>query len=702
MKIHRIAKTTCLLIGSILLILLFLLSGCASQPQLTSEDTAISLSVTREFQQLLSDLENYDYGQNANIPIALMEIIPQCQKDPECKALLESSLNRFLTENHTLASKQVICEILGQIGTFGSVSTLSEMCLDSSTTDMALYAMERIPGSIVDETLRNLLLKSKYKIAIINTIGHRKDSLAVDILEKMIQSTDLPIAESAIAALGKIASQTSIQKLMIFQSVHKRLQKARSYALLQAANQQLEMRNTEIATSIFKTLWLNEQNQVIKINAFQGLLITDKENAMIYMIDAFTHNNPAFQTAALHSLRSTQPTEVNDLIQMWNKLATPQQIQLLSALTDKGDTTVLSLAKKAIDHDSLSVRLQASIAFGKLGRGEDAIRLANYAAESKGRERDAYRIALYQINQPEINTAILRAISDSNPKTQVELIRSVGQRSIKESTDILLETAKSSNRSVRLETYKALSIVTEPDKIQEMILLLQNATSEAELNEAQNMVSIISLKFTDPDQRPKAVLSAIENETRAEIRAALLQALGKIGHPKTLSILEKALSDESQIRLGVLRALANWPDDAPLTLLERIITHTKINKESILAQRAFITLLDFFKGSDSDKLAEYKKAMNWANDAQTQRMIFSGLGKLYHIESLQFVIPYLESEELRSEAEVAFIQIAWEILETEYQLIEPVVEKLKDSGSTPRTRNQAGWIFGSIQDIKNQ
>ena len=143
-----------------------------------------------------------------------------------------------------------------------------------------------------------------------------------------------------------------------------------------------------------------------------------------------------------------------------------------------------------------------------------------------------------------------------------------------------------------------------------------------------------------------------------------------------------------------------WPDSRPLHLLETAIVQSGNLKESVLAQRAYITLLTHFQGPESDKIARYQKVMHLTDDAQTQRMIFSGVSTVHNRDALQFVIQYLNSD-LRMEAETAFILIAWATYRDHYDLIRPVVEQLRNTGLSEQTKRSAGFILGRIQDLAN-
>jgi hypothetical protein len=89
------------------------------------------------------------------------------------------------------------------------------MLLDGETSDMARYALERIPGTSVNEALRSALRKAngKPKIGIINSLGQRRDRRAVRALSRLVVDSDKTVAIAAAAALGQIADSRATKAL---------------------------------------------------------------------------------------------------------------------------------------------------------------------------------------------------------------------------------------------------------------------------------------------------------------------------------------------------------------------------------------------------------------------------------------------------------------------------------------------------------
>ncbi|MHC4112619.1 MAG: HEAT repeat domain-containing protein, partial [Planctomycetota bacterium] len=175
----------------------------------------ISIGKGTEMDELFEKIKKYDYGQSR---AALTEVSDKIRDAHGSRAelrKLEKSLVEVLQSDATQAGKQFVCRKLSIIGTTQSVPAFSTMLTKPKTSDMARYALERMPGKAVDEALRGALAKTtgKTQVGIINTLGQRGDKKAVGAIRKLINSSDALVADAAAAALGHIASPAATKAL---------------------------------------------------------------------------------------------------------------------------------------------------------------------------------------------------------------------------------------------------------------------------------------------------------------------------------------------------------------------------------------------------------------------------------------------------------------------------------------------------------
>jgi hypothetical protein len=123
--------------------------------------------------ELLGEAAKWQSDTSRKPLLAISEIVRRASISQ--KRDIEQKFIALLKSDASLAGKDFICKELSVIGTDASAPALSAMLLDAKTSDMARYALERIPGTAADRALRDALGKSggKTRIGIINSLGVR-------------------------------------------------------------------------------------------------------------------------------------------------------------------------------------------------------------------------------------------------------------------------------------------------------------------------------------------------------------------------------------------------------------------------------------------------------------------------------------------------------------------------------------------------
>jgi type 1 glutamine amidotransferase len=228
-----------------------------------------------ELQELLEKVKTYDWGQSRLALTEVSEIIKKAHSSPTELRQIEKSLLEVLTSDSTRAGKQFVCRELSIIGTGQSVSVLGNMLIDEETSDMARYALERIPGTAVDEALRSALRKATGKpmIGIINSLGQRRDGRAVRALSRLVGNPDEMVAVAAAAALGQIADSRATKALAAAKdNTSGKLQMVVLDSYLRCADKLVADGNKTEALAIYKELQKNEMPKPIRTAALTGML----------------------------------------------------------------------------------------------------------------------------------------------------------------------------------------------------------------------------------------------------------------------------------------------------------------------------------------------------------------------------------------------------------------------------------------------
>jgi len=153
------------------------------------------------------------------------------------------------------------------------VPALAKMLTNDELTDMARYALERIPGRESGMALRDALGKTsgKTRIGIINTIGERGYQGSAGSLVEFLGSSDKATACAAAAALGKIGGADAAAALKAAKDkADGDLKAAVLDAYLQCADKMAAAGEKDAAMAIYTELGGADNPKLIQQAALRG------------------------------------------------------------------------------------------------------------------------------------------------------------------------------------------------------------------------------------------------------------------------------------------------------------------------------------------------------------------------------------------------------------------------------------------------
>jgi HEAT repeat protein len=470
-------------------------------------------------------------------------------------------------------------------------------------------------------------------------------------------------------------------------------------AYLQCADQLAARGEQAQALQIYKQLYSSQQPMPIRTAALRGQVTASPDKAAGIVRDVLAADDEAMKVVAIDLVREIPGTEIIKAVSLeLPNLSVTHQVQLLSALADRGEPTALPLVINKTKSAEPAVRVAALSALMRLGDASTVDLLAQTAATTDGAEQQAARGSLYRLRGPRVDETILANIQSATPAVKVELIRSVGERNITAGVKTLLKTAQDSDAKVRRESLKVLKGVADPEHLPALVDLLINAPSKADRDEAEKTVAMVAHKIPDKNRQAQAVLAVLPSVKDVTIRCSLLSVLGKIGDDSALPILRTSLSDPNlEIRDAAIRSLSDWPNAKPADDLLEMVRLSANRTHRALALRGFIRLV----GLDSSRPAEetikmYKQAMDLASSISEKRMVLSGLADVKSFEALHMAADYLDNEALQQEAEVAVIKIAEATVDSHPQQTKTVLQKVTEISKNDFRRQQAQQLIDKL------
>jgi HEAT repeat protein len=175
--------------------------------------SGVALAVSLD--EALGRLKTYKFGQDDEVINTIREATVGSFNDPATRKKLAAGLAAVLESDATGDAKHSACRQLALIGTEEQVPALAKLLTDAQLSQMARYALARIPGASVDNALIAALPRTEgaNQLGIINTLGNRRCGAAVAPLMELLDSKQQDVAAEAARALGRIGTSSVAQAL---------------------------------------------------------------------------------------------------------------------------------------------------------------------------------------------------------------------------------------------------------------------------------------------------------------------------------------------------------------------------------------------------------------------------------------------------------------------------------------------------------
>ncbi len=613
---------------------------------------------------ILEKVSTYDYGEDEEILSQLRDYVRSHRHSTESRKPCEERLVEFLDSNATLAAKMTVCRHLREIGTSLSVPVLERMLLKEETSDMARYALEKIPGASADRALIQGLSQSdkKVKIGILSSLGKRNDPDSVPVLEKLLFGSDSSTAIPAAVALGNIATpeaSAALSKALDKTSGERQAQIGSS--LLKCAEQYLARGDRKTAVKLTNKILSAQIPLPIHQAAVKVKIAASGNEAGKMIIDILRSKDQQFYLPAISMVRDVfdSPT-IQDVCKTLPDLPEDSQVQLLEVLSHYMGKGVLDSVVNASQSEEKMVRMAALKALESIGDSSCVELLARHAARTQGEEQRTARNSLWGLHAEGVNQAILlNLIKLTDAGIQEELVMSVGERRILNGINFLFSRARSSRPGIRLAAIKALEEVAGPSDLPRLLQLLINAPGERERTELENTIAGVAGKRPNPIGRANSVKELLPEVEDARKRAALLRLLGKIGDDSSLYLVRQALADDNpEIRDATVRALSDWPTLSPKEDLVRIVQTSEEQVHQILALRAYIRMIEMepYRSPES-AVQSLKETLTWTKRPEEKKLILGILPQFACPGALKLAESLLKEKGVEEEAREAVKQI---------------------------------------------
>ncbi|MGB7294979.1 MAG: HEAT repeat domain-containing protein [Candidatus Aminicenantales bacterium] len=625
---------------------------------------------------ILKDLDSFEYSRDEQVLYRLRQYVLNHRTDEQARAEMEERFLAFLAACENPAARLAVCRQLRLIGTEKSAAALGKRLLQDETSDVARYALEKIPGQAAEKSLLDALNAAggEIKLGIISSLGERKTKKAVEALALLLNDQDAAIASAAAVSLGKIGGLEAAKALTdAFDKTQESFKAEIAYSLLRCAEEFLAVREYSSADGIFGKL-LNPQPPLLPVVIRQAALkgkitAAERDEAVRMIVDTLARGSQEMHGPAIGLVPVVfKETEIGPLLDLLTKIPESSQIQLLSVLVNYPKEAVQAAILDAAGSPSPPVRIEALRALGRRGDAATVRFLVMRAANALGEEQLAARVALGMLPGKDIDETILFGLAGfPGEDVKNELIRAVGERRIPAGKHHLMTIAGSGSIQNSLEAVKALKTVASPADIPALLDILLGLGDETVQEEMENTIASLAQKIADPHSRASAVeelLAPPPNSlkqpiTEAGRRCLLYRALGRIGDDSSLPLLRAALmEDNAAVKDAAIRALADWPNATPREDVLAIVQSSKDLNHQVLALRGYVRMIRLEKyQSPAAAVQSLMTALNLAPRPEEIKLVLGGLPDFASPDALALAESFLNTEGVQAEAQAAVTAI---------------------------------------------
>ncbi len=553
---------------------------------------------------------------------------------------------------------------------------------DEHVRDAARRALQNNPAAQANGQLLARLdgASGSWRVGLINSLGARRDPASVPALVELLGDEDQAAVEATANALGKIGGPEATAALAAAlggASGQTKVCIADGY--LRCADKLLAAGKKDEAAAIYRQLYTPDSVRVVRLAALKGMLNAAGDAAgeqILELLQSDDADERAIAAGQVETVLGTGALRTSE--QTFAKLSPPAKVLLLAALALQGDKSAMPVAVTAAMSDDASVRLAGVRALGTLGDAA-VVPLLIKAIASGGDQADAARGSLARVSADGVDEAVLKALAQADPGLRSTLIGVLDTRKAVIAVPALLQEAAHEDGGVRSRAVAALGTLAEPKDVAALVKLLLGTPKGRERDDAEKAIVLVCGRIEERDRQADPILEELA-QAGQEQRCVLLPLVGRIGGGKALDAIREAMKSETaEVQDAAVRALCNWPDASVADELFKLAEQSENAGHRNWALRAYVRVIALPSNRPSAKSLEmFQKAMELAERDEDKRLIIGRVSTVRLVDTLRWVVPYLDDEALAQQACRTVVELAHhrDLREPNKKEFDPALERV--------------------------
>lgn len=389
-------------------------------------------------------------------------------------------------------------------------------------------------------------------------------------------------------------------------------------------------------------------------------LLAQDDDVIQLIVGLLSDSDKDIRALAFEQVRGEAPGEAatKTFAELLPELPLDAQAGLLGALTDRGDTVAAPAVRDLLANgQNEEVRIAAIKALGPLGDAADLPSLIQFMSAGTAAEKAAARRSLVVLPGSEASAAMAEQLTSASVSVRVMLLEILTTRRARNTIPAMLDAAVGNDAEIRRAAMVALGQLAEPEHISGMVQAVLKAQQGSERQAAEKAVMLACHRL--PRQKAGPLLDAMASLSMSD-RTILLSALGRVGGPAALEVVEKAVSDANpeQHEAG-LRALCHWPDASiafRLLELARIDPNARYREMALRALIRVAPLPD--ERSDQLRLDLLRTAMAMCQKDSDRLQVLDRAKAVRTVQTLRFVQTFMDQPTYAEQVCLTVVELA--------------------------------------------
>ena len=593
----------------------------------------------------------------------------------------EAQFIAVLTSNAAPQDKAITCKRLAICGTKASVPALAALLADEQLASWARIGLEAIPDPAVDAALRDAAakLQGKLQIGVINSIGVRRDEMAVAWLAQKLTDSDPPLMSAAAAALGRIGGEPAAKALTrALAGATPVALPALCEAALRNADRFIAQGHNAQAAAICEQVRGLQAPRHIRMEATRSLIVARQAAGIPLLIEQLKSDDSGMVSVAIglaHDLPGAALTKA--LTAEVNQLPPEKQVYVIEALGVRGDRSVVPTLLALTHHNSANVCIAAIGALTKLGDPAVLPRLVEITVVPDSEIAKAAQSAMAAFPADAADVACIAMLASPDAKARLAATDLISRRATYSAMPTVAKVARQdASPGVRVGCINTLRELGSLTDIAVVVGILGQNRSADETKAAEQALATICGRQTDRSACAETLCAGLAAAQPAQ-KCALLRLLRSVVDPKSLQAIRTATTDASPIvQDTATRLICDWSTAEAAPDLLALARTSPNPTYKLLALRGYMRVSGAKDVAAAQKLAMCREAAALVQRDDERKILLGVLGTAGDAAALAMAATHLDNPALKDEACLASVAIAERLTKDPPGAVLPIMEKV--------------------------